>query len=111
MCRCWSLVTTAPSPRGLFVELLPWLGALVIVVGLGGVAIYLLRRALDAGSASGAEGFTLQDLRELCAAGELTDEEFERAKASMIGRVTAETPSAEDDDEKPAGAADGPSVR
>jgi uncharacterized membrane protein len=72
-------------------EILPWLIVLAGVVLAGGVVIYFIRRSIknadSGGSATG--GFTLQDLREMHAAGELTEEEFERAKALMIGRAKA----------------------
>jgi uncharacterized membrane protein len=69
-------------------EILPWLIVLAGVVLAGGVVIYFIRRSIKGdGDASGGGGFTLQDLREMHAAGELNDEEFERAKAQMIGRA------------------------
>ena len=67
-------------------EIMPWLILLVGVVLAGAVLIYFIRRSLKEG-AKPSEGFTLQDLRDMHAAGELTDEEFERAKAMMIGRL------------------------
>ena len=69
----------------LFSTVLPWLGVLMVLVLIGGAAILLLRRSLQSGGGAGSEGFSLQSLRDLHAAGELTDEEFERAKQAMIG--------------------------
>jgi hypothetical protein len=77
---------SAKSDR-LFTELLPWLLLLLAVVLIGAVVIYFIRRSIYNQSASSKAGFTLHDLRELRSAGELTDEEFERAKAQMIGRL------------------------
>lgn len=71
----------------LFSDIAPWLIVLVGVVLLGGVAIYLIRRWLRNDQPGSSGGFTLHDLRELHAAGELSDEEFTRAKAQMIGRL------------------------
>lgn len=75
--------------------LLPWLGLLVLLVIAGGVVIFYVRRMLNSNQSIDSPGFTLQSLRELHAAGELTDEEFEKAKAAMIGRVAGpkETPA------------------
>jgi len=81
----WMLARADKSSR-LLGEILPWLILLVGVVLAGGVAIYFIRRSLK-DSQSHAEAFTLQDLRDMHAAGELSDEEFERAKAQMIGRL------------------------
>jgi uncharacterized membrane protein len=71
----------------LFLNLLPWLAALVALVIIGGVAIFAAKRMLSSGGDSSAEGFTLQSLRDLHTAGELSDEEFAKAKAAMIGQV------------------------
>jgi hypothetical protein len=74
------------GPGALFGELLPWLVALVLAVVAGAVVIYLIRRAMG-GEGSIPDGFSLHELRRLREAGQLTDEEFERAKASVIGRL------------------------
>ena len=71
----------------LLADILPWLIALVAFVVVGGVVIYFVRRRLSADAGPTGDGFTLHDLRQLHAAGELSDSEFERAKAVMIGRL------------------------
>jgi hypothetical protein len=93
----WSLATAGAPPSGsLFGQLWPWLAALLLLVCVGGVAIYVSRRSVGRDETGRSEGFTLQDLRDLHASGSLTDEEFERAKASVIGRVaSAETQASE----------------
>ena len=100
----WILAGGGPRPGDLFTKILPVLVGLVVVVGVGAVVIYVIRRALGRGPTPPAEGFTLQQLRELHAAGSLTDEQFERAKAAVIGRVSEgpgeskkDAPSAEGD--------------
>jgi len=55
---------------------------------VGALVIYLIRRSMGRRD-SGSDGFTMQDLRDLHASGALSDEEFVKAKASVIGRVTA----------------------
>ncbi len=72
----------------LFAEILPWLAALVGLVCLGALAVYLLRRTLGRRETTPDEGFTLQQLRDLRATGALSDQEFERAKATIIGRLS-----------------------
>jgi hypothetical protein len=75
----------------LFGEILPWLLVLIGVVMAGGVLIMFIRRRLQDSSSSSSPGFTLQDLRNLHARGELTDDEFERAKTQMIGNLKSTT--------------------
>ena len=63
------------------------LGAMLLLALAGlGVVAYLRKRTLadDAGDPSGGGGFTLSDLRRLHRAGEMTDEEFERARSAMV---------------------------
>ncbi len=50
--------------------------------------IWLLRRAIRR-EPSAEGGFTLQELRDLRASGALTEEEFTRARAAVIGRLAA----------------------
>ena len=75
------------DPGRAFGEMLPWLIVLVAVVIVGGVLIYYIRKWMAGDSPTPAEGFTLQDLRDLHSRGELTDEEYQNARAAMIGRV------------------------
>ncbi len=82
----------AVSPGGLFQHVLPWLAVLALLVVAGGVAVWFVRRWLGRSGASGPAGFSLQELRQLHAQGRLTDDEFERAKASIIGRVKGDDP-------------------
>ena len=66
-----------------------WLGALlVLVVGLF-VLVVWVRRRLSPKEDFHGEGFTLGDLRRLHKAGQLSDEEFEKAKAVMIAAAQA----------------------
>lgn len=84
------LAAATDKSSRLFAETLPWLLLLLGVIIAGGVIIFLARRYVNAGSTDAAGGFTLHDLREMHKAGEISDEEFTRAKAQMIGRVAAE---------------------
>jgi uncharacterized membrane protein len=74
--------------RNYLVELLPWLGLVLLLVILLVTAIYLGKRLLlNSFDASQEQPFTLQTLRELHASGQLSDEEFAKARDAMIGRV------------------------
>ena len=87
-----SLALAAAAPGNLFRRILPWLVALALLVVAAAVVIWLIRRAIRP-PAGDSGGFSLQELRELHAQGRLTDEEFERAKASIIGRISARRPT------------------
>lgn len=62
-----------------------WSGALIGGVILGAVALFALRRRLLGGAAGSTEALTLHDLRDLHARGVMTDEEYEAARAAMLG--------------------------
>ena len=72
----------------------PWLfitAALLVLGGLavvGFVVIALMRRHYRDTDSVAEAGFTLQNLRDLHAAGELDDEEFLRAKAQLLEQYT-----------------------
>ena len=62
---------------------------LAIVLVFTGVLLAVLsvvRRRMR-GDVTGARDFTLTDLRDLHRQGKLTDEEFERAKSLLVGKV------------------------
>ena len=80
-------VILAQAAEDLFGQLLPWLIMLLVVAVVGAAGIYLVRRMLQGKHGAPGEGFTLYELRRMRAAGQLSDEEFERAKAMIIGRV------------------------
>ncbi len=84
---------------GLFSDVAPWLALLAGLCLIGFVVMVWIRRSIHDESSSSAPGFTLQDLRDMRASGELSDEEFERARARMLARLTE--PSGNDDDEAP----------
>ncbi len=84
-------VILAQAAEDLFGQVLPWLIMLLVGVVVGGAGIYLVRRMLQSGQGAPGEGFTLDELRRMHAAGQLRDEEFERAKALIIGRVGGST--------------------
>lgn len=61
-----------------------WL--LAAVVGVAAV-VFIVRRLTSAAQAPVQEPFTLDDLRKLHQQGQLSDEEFERAKAKIAVRL------------------------
>src|SRR3954468_19959922 len=62
---------------------------LIVVVVLGLLVVSWMKRRMQAGGEPVPAGFTLSDLRRLHKAGQITDEEFERAKARTIERYKA----------------------
>ena len=62
---------------------------LIVVVVLGLVVVSWMKRRMQAADEPVPAGFTLSDLRQLHKAGQITDEEFERAKARTIERHKA----------------------
>ena len=73
---------------GNIAEVWVWVVVLLVVVVLGGVLVVLVRKgARRDDSDRPALGLSLSDLREMKADGRLTDEEFERAKAMVIGQL------------------------
>jgi uncharacterized membrane protein len=60
--------------------------ALVVIVVVGWFAVARIRRWMRDDSTTEA-AFTLEDLRRLRREGQLTEEEFETARAAMIGAV------------------------
>ena len=64
-----------------------WLGVIVLAaVVLGVVAAVVRKRVSSKDDGAGPLGFTLADLRELHAKGEMSDEQFEQAKGQMLAQ-------------------------
>ncbi|HWB19545.1 MAG TPA: SHOCT domain-containing protein [Phycisphaerales bacterium] len=87
----------AQSSSQVFAEIWPYLLVMAIFVIVGGVAIMLIRRMITQKSSAQNVGFTLEDLRTMRASGELSEEEFQKAREQMIGRMrkVEETPSSQ----------------
>ncbi len=62
------------------------LGAILILAVLGAAAAMVVRKRVgdDAAGGPGGGGFGLADLRRLHKQGDLSDDEFERAKAKIV---------------------------
>ncbi len=68
-------------------EILPWLALLLGLVVIGAVVISVARRQLNRDGEAAGGSFTLHELRTLHAKGDLSDEEFERARTQLIERM------------------------
>jgi hypothetical protein len=92
----------AMSPGGgqlsdIFLPLLMLLFAVII----GAVMIHVLRSILRRSEERPGEGFTLHDLRTMYRTGALSDEEFHRAKATLLEQVGRAVEDAHEGPETP----------
>ncbi len=63
-----------------------WTLALLGAVSVFGAVVWIVRRKMFAiGDASGGEAWTLQQLRDLRADGQITEEEFQTLRSEMVG--------------------------
>lgn len=86
-------IATAPAAGGgsnatdVFMSILPYAAVIILVTIVGGVVMMISRRKIDSASARGPVGFSLADLKELRDRGEITSEEYERARQEVITRA------------------------
>ncbi|MDP7030005.1 MAG: SHOCT domain-containing protein [Phycisphaerales bacterium] len=84
-----ALLTTAPTPasgpQDLSPILVPSLILVAIILVAWGVLAAVRRRLRGADAQQAAGAFTLQELRQLRDEGTLSQEQFDRAKASVLG--------------------------
>lgn len=73
--------------------LLIGISAVLILLIIGGLVCVRLVRGRTAAAAESGEPFSLQDLRDMRAAGQITDREFESMRAALLGRLTAPKPT------------------
>lgn len=66
-----------------------WSVVLIVAIFLLFGAIVVYRKWMNADDTTTGEGFTLSDLRKLHKEGKMTTEEFEKAKAILIGSLKA----------------------
>jgi hypothetical protein len=72
----------------LFGRLLPWLGGLLVLALAGaGLMVFTRRMAVGKQAPGAREGFELDDLRSLMERGEITPEEYDRARRRMVDRA------------------------
>ncbi len=87
------IAATASDASQLFSDLLPWLLLLIVFVVIGGIALYLIRRTINPTADNPNEPFTLEGLRRMRSQGQITDEEFAKARTAMISRMKADAPT------------------
>ena len=73
---------------------------LMLVLVLAGV-VWWVRRKLSPDEDFHAEGFNLSDLRRLHKSGQMSDEEYERAKAVIVGGLKVPPPKPQEPQIKP----------
>ncbi|MCA9285217.1 MAG: hypothetical protein KDA22_08395 [Phycisphaerales bacterium] len=83
------LIATAPiagsNPGAdLFPQVIGWLGAMAALAVVGAIVIMVLARRLRADDGDEPDGLTLEGIRELRRRGQLTDEEFDRARSAIV---------------------------
>ena len=78
-----------------------WSTVLIAAIGVGALLIVLVARAFRRRMRSNqnTETFTIQDLRNLRDAGDITQQEYEAMRAAVIGQITGDSPT--DDDQGP----------
>lgn len=108
----------AAGPGDSMGQVILWCGVLLLAAVVLAVAFFLIRKRLasidEQAPASGNPlGFTLADLRQMHADGQLSEEEFDFAKRKMVAKAKAQLDGPPAEDEEPAfidlGDASGPS--
>ena len=72
------------QPERDYTRIFVWSLALLGVLAVGLLVVSKVKRRLQEPDAPVSAGFTLSDLRQLHKSGQMTDEEFERAKAKVV---------------------------
>lgn len=97
LARSGSVLAQAESVGGSFVELLPRLLVVLVCAVVLVVGVSILRRKLRDDDGGEVRDFSLGDLRRLKAEGKLTQEELDRAKGALVGRVQSKLAKPADD--------------
>ena len=77
-------------------DILFWCGVLIAAIVIVGIVAMVVRRIVLGGRVLEQEIFTLSDLRQLHREGQLTDQEFKRAKAAYVARGLARVDDPDD---------------
>lgn len=86
----WLGTLAAPQSGVQLGPLLMWIGVLIVVVLLGFMVVLTLRkRLMDDGASQADSPFMLADLRRMHHQGDLSDEQYERARQRLIGMPAA----------------------
>ena len=82
----------------LFGRLLPWLGGLLVLAILGGLLMLWTRRmAVGRDAQRPTDGFGMDGLRGMLERGEISAEEYDRARRKLVQRVRDSVPAAAPD--------------
>ena len=82
------MVTLAQSTSSTS-EALFWIGLLILVVLLGGIVVFWLRRRLFADDRASADpGSILESMRAMRDSGEMSDDEFRQARDALVRRAS-----------------------
>ena len=96
----------AAAPEQDYTRIIVWSLALIGALAVGLVVVSKVKRRLQEPDQPVSMGFTLSDLRQLHKSGQMSDEEFERAKAKVV--EAAKKAAERDAKLPPAGRARGP---
>jgi len=96
----------AAGPGDSMAQVILWCGVLLLTAVVLAVVFFVIRKRLNSmdeetPSAVNLLGFTLADLRQMHAGGQLSDEEFDFAKRKMMARTKAQFDGPPDDDTEP----------
>lgn len=76
---------------------LAWIGALIVVVVIGTVALLFVRRRMIGRSDTDQGGFSaMEEMRAMVARGEMSQEEFDQVRKAMIDKIKASKNQPED---------------
>ncbi|MFI4916557.1 MAG: hypothetical protein ACIAS6_08645 [Phycisphaerales bacterium JB060] len=79
-------------------QFLAWVGALIVVVVLGTLALLFIRRRMVGQASDDPGGFsTMEEMRAMVARGEMSKDEYEQVRKAMIAKIkdqSAATPPA-----------------
>ena len=78
-------------------EIAIWSGVLMAAVIVGMLLVLWVKRKFASADDQVAEDFTLHGLRKMRDSGQMTEEEFERAKDAMIARVKRKPEGVDED--------------
>ena len=92
-------VQSAASTGEIGASILPILGWLLVIVFAGGLCIYFIGRWMRR-ETHDPIGFTLGDLREMLASGDITPVEFQSARDAMIAQVKKQAATTKTKDAK-----------
>jgi hypothetical protein len=86
------LAQSTTGSSAVSIDVLIWVGALIVAVLILGIVILLVRKKLFTKDADSPTGL-LNDLRRMHKSGELTTEEYDAARKALTTRIAAKMPA------------------